>query len=539
VSLDGTNLPSDDEHRRLSGALPSEKPTPSASMTREEFDGRYPAVRRLTHEGVITYEARDTAGRRVFTHFLGPVSDHEVDRLVGLVDRLPEADRAKVLHRLDVEGMRVLVTSVLEPFSGLAPWLETRASAEAPRPGAEDREVLSAFTSLFGEPVRPGAAPPGGVGKKVPETRASVPPPPAPEPLPVPEPPARVPATPAAPPTEPAAPTTPPPPAAPSTPAGPGEFTRLFGAERGPPPAQEPPARVPATPAPPPTEPAVPTTPTPAAPPQPAGPGEFTRLFGAEQGQAPPAPGAPPAPEPTAREPATPAPPPTEPAAPTTRLPPAAPSEPAGPGEFTRLFGAEGGPPPAPEPPAWEPAAPPPTMPGEAGDYRDRLRGAGKPAPGTRPPATPPTEPAAPPQTPSEPGEFTRLFGKEGDEAPPQARPPTPGPTPPPASPGSSGDYRDRLQGAGGPTPPTPLSSAPAPDLPSGPGAYTRIVSATPSQPAGTPPAPGQGEAAAPPTGKGRRGRDYVVLGAVLFVVVVSAIALIAIALTSGGGATP
>ena len=52
-------------------------------MTREEFDARYPALKRLTQEGVVTYEARNAAGRRVFTHFLGEAADPEVDRLLG------------------------------------------------------------------------------------------------------------------------------------------------------------------------------------------------------------------------------------------------------------------------------------------------------------------------------------------------------------------------------------------------------------------------------------------------------------------------
>ncbi len=460
-------------------------------MTPEEFQALYRPTEALTDQGIRSYRARPTTGGEVFCHVFAGIPEEDGERLLRLVEELPPDERAKVLSTLEVDGLTVVVTEVLEGFDGLDSWLTSRSASAASQAPEPDPAVLGEFASLFGVPTEVGDAP----GTSEPGRSGTVPPPTREMPAVAPPP------STAAPPTgtqgspdqgriEPDV--TPPPPSGGSEP---GEFTRLFGASDGevPPPAAPTPTPAPLGAEPPTAPPPVPPDDSP--PPPPAGgdapvsasePGEFTRLFGAADGPRPTA-GATPDPGPPEIVPppaAAPTPSPEVPTSPPEKAPPAQPGG-SEPGEFTRLFGASGasggtgtseGPPVAPVvPPPAPPVVPPPVPPAVVTP---------PPAMPVPPPAPPPKEtspglPGGSAQAPggSEPGEFTRLFGAA--ETPPSTGGPGAAPKSPAPGPVSP------------PSPPT-REVPPDPSGPSEPGEFTRLFGTSDSTP---PPAPPYGHA--------------------------------------------
>ena len=104
---------------------------------------------------------------------------------------------------------------------------------------------------------------------------------------------------------------------------------------------------------------------------------------------------------------------------------------------------------------------------------------------------------------------------------------------------GTGPQYRQPLTG-GAPPPQPPGTQAPGvvpPVLPTGPGEYTRVVSATPApqeSPAGTPPAQAE-----PESTPGRKRSDWIVLSVILAVVLIGAALLVFFVLRTGDGETP
>jgi hypothetical protein len=91
----------------------------------------------------------------------------------------------------------------------------------------------------------------------------------------------------------------------------------------------------------------------------------------------------------------------------------------------------------------------------------------------------------------------------------------------------------------GDPPPAPPPGPAPVqPDLPTGPGAYTRIVSATPASPEAPGAAP-VSEAPAPEPKRGRQNSDWIVLAAILAVVLIGAALLVFFVLRTAEGEPP
>ena len=490
-------------------------------MTNEQFSREYHLLDRLSQGPVVTHHAQSAAGAMVMVHFLRGTADENAG-IARRLDALTREYRARILAVVDVDGLTAVVTKFILDFTSLEDWLAAGAA-----------QAVASRDEMAAMPAAPVA-----------------------DPLPV------------TPPTAPSveAPLRAPNPAPQA--AGPGEFTRLFQAGTSQ------------------AAPQAPVTPQPLAatgPPAPqrssGAPGEFTLLFrgtppagSVPQSDAPRDPGPPPA------TPSPPAPPPaalSQPIQPVQPHPVQATPQPLAyrppaqqAGEFTRMFGA---PTPPVEPPMSndpgaghrQEAPPAPRAIQPAGLFADQA--AAPPAPPATPmsPSTPtaptfdsawsgfsppPAQPAPPPATP---GEYTRLFGSP--TAPPQPAPALPGPSPlPPSSPppsldwGSSGastpnvtgdSYLDRL--AGGPAsppnvPPPPHNVSPGPPVFSGPGEFTRIISAPPPSPALTPPTarpvvpPPPVTPVGSPRKRGDRALLFSLLGVVLLAVVLVVVFVLA-----------
>jgi hypothetical protein len=468
-------------------------------MTLEEFRSKYRLQQRLTQRGVASYQAISSSGRVVMVHSLDSAAREEVDHVRGMVHRLEAADRNRIVEILDVDGAPVIVTEYLQGFQTLAQWLEarTRAAPTAPSVKAQG-PPRGEFTQLFG----PTATPQAPVLER-----------------PAADPPAAAPRAPAA------------------APAA-GEFTQLFGAVN---PAElEPPPKPPAKP-----------------PAQPPAAGEFTQMFGAIKDQPPAKPrditedvtlvtGPAIVPSPSDSEPPPAAPPPAkapppegpkvvvrwrDKSAPEPPPPAAAPKpqirwkEPGAegpirpppakaPGEFTRLFGAEGAPPAAEGPAApAEPLLPEPEPP--------------------RPPSHAPRSGMGPGKGGAA-GGFTQMLRAAadslGDPTDPSDAGGGGGGPPPVHEPGAKkapGDFTNLMSGL----PPAAPSRGAPPAAPaaSGPSEFTRMMSGLPAPPSAPGGGGGRQQAAPPPPApeqeEGEEGPSlrklFIALGAVVLLAVV------------------
>ena len=487
---------------------------PLRSMTGDEFTARYRLREQLTDGDIVSYLASDDRDGNVLAHVFHGPSAPTFD--ASLLD---EAGRDAVREILDVEGIAVVVTEPVEPFSTFEAWV-----AEHQRPSEKDGP--GAFTRIFR--VQSPKEPSGRVAE--PETGPSVE-------------------------GEGGAKSVSDG-GTPKGPAGsggdveePGEFTLAFGALRQPPPAPAPMVPPPADPdrpempvapatempaasiesagesssgAAPPAEPprpqqSAPPDAPPTSPPAEGGTGTFTRIMGAAHqgsGSAEAPPSASDAPSPTtgsAPRPSSsgsgnaPVPPrpggtPSSPARPSAPAPPRPGGAPSPPAHLSsppppRPSGAPSSPAgqgaPAPPGPG---GAPPPPMPPPA-----RPSPPAPPAQGSRgtppPPPPPPPFPGSPPPPSggqgAEPGPYTRAMRAYKDSG--QRR----SPSPPAGSEDSSGSgyggsesYLDRLRGRkppdGAVDPPSRREEMPppaqpemrttVPPVPSGPSEYTRVI---------------------------------------------------------------
>lgn len=511
-------------------------------MTNEQFSREYHLLDRLSQGPVVTHHAQSATGAMVMVHFLRGNADENA-AIVRMLDALTPERRARILARVDVDGVAAVVTKFILDFTSFQEWLSTGAAHVASR--QENAPASPPAATTIPTPLTPEvptAAPPA-------------------EPPPVSN-------SPAAASIDAPVPIAPPP----SRPAGPGEFTRMFqsagpsaAAHRAESPAD------PTPPAPVAPRPGAPASAPPAgAPPSAGGPGEFTLLFRGT----PPVSSAPvtqprPDPLPPASPPVAPAASaapaaPNQASAPLPPVPPirSAPSNPSAapqPGEFTRMFGAPmplAAPPTASSPPAPSPqnprTAPAANQPSSffaepAHPVPDPYATAKPPSPQSNDLAfdqawsgfsAPPQQPASPP---AGPGEYTRLFGSPAAAPPPAPMQPPPAAAPPQSldwggaggSIGSStGDsYFDRLVGGAPSAPPASANFPPAaqplpPASPAfaGPSEFTRIISAPPPSPALTPPAARPVAPPPPPVpiGGPRKAGDRVLLFSLVGVVVLA-----------------
>ncbi|UCC71413.1 MAG: hypothetical protein JSV86_13585 [Gemmatimonadota bacterium] len=120
-------------------------------MQSDEFRQRYELGRQLTESGILSSEAADSEGTPVMVHFLGGHGD-EAQLVLALLEQLDPADKARIVETVEVDGVQVVVTQVLEDFSTLEEWLEKRAAP--PEPSATGPAAPGEFTRLFGSPLK-------------------------------------------------------------------------------------------------------------------------------------------------------------------------------------------------------------------------------------------------------------------------------------------------------------------------------------------------------------------------------------------------
>lgn len=338
-------------------------------MTGEEFTARYRLTKQLAEGEIVSYSATNARRETLQVHvFRG--------------DEAPEFDSAEldpeaaglVREVLDVEGLQVVVTEVIEPFSDLASWMEANQRGSGEESGA--------YTRIFGAIKLPEEGD-GSGGADEPEEPAApgMPSPPEPEPEPEPEPTTEV------------------------EPDGPGEYTRIFGAPRVPEPKPSEPANAPEPPPPPPPAPPEPPKAKPPAPPPPRAPdepGPYTLVMGRPQVNPPSSePRAPRAPDPPARQESSTS--PEDYLVSDTYLDRLREGgDVAGEGDTGASSGA---PPPIPPPPSASPRTSGPRVPSGPSEYTRIIRGGslpgsvggrgGAPSAGPPPPAPTPSKPPA------------------------------------------------------------------------------------------------------------------------------------------------
>jgi len=127
-------------------------------MRGDEFRARFKLVKQLTRRGVHTFEALDPQGRSLMVHVVS-LPPTELQKLLGLLETLAPPDRGKITERLEVDGVPVLVTEVLDDFETFPRWLVSRrrAAVEEPEP-SEPGEFTELFRAVQ-EGQRPDAEP--------------------------------------------------------------------------------------------------------------------------------------------------------------------------------------------------------------------------------------------------------------------------------------------------------------------------------------------------------------------------------------------
>lgn len=114
-------------------------------MRREDFGRRYKLRKRLSEGSIRSYDAVDSAGAPLMVHVLaGPPDD--VQKCLALLTRLDPSDKSKVVETVQVEGVQVVVTKVLEDFHTLPGWLDSHARGAGPE---SERSEPGEFTKLF------------------------------------------------------------------------------------------------------------------------------------------------------------------------------------------------------------------------------------------------------------------------------------------------------------------------------------------------------------------------------------------------------
>ena len=482
-----------------------------------ELEASYQLLGVLRDDGIRTYDAVEIASGQAMQVHLFARPDAESDRaLYKALRALPASKRRELLDMGMESDMPYIVTDKLPDGSTPREWLAQLAGlpaapAKSPGPitlagswktGTPIPEELIRASHAAHPPRQPPSVKPAELTPdytrvmRLPQNLDDTPPTPPPAPPVTPPPgatlhtavfkPEAFPPKP-----EPAPPLPPPPPPEPVSPPPPqrepGEFTRMFLANR---PHEATTPAVPQEPAPP--QPLVAETPA-------KEPGEFTRMFRASQPQ----------------EPAPPPPPPVKPASEeSTRLfqsvspaaPPPPPPSSREPGEFTRMF------PPArtesPTPTPVVPQSPPPSSDGGS-EFTRYFQSPIYPTPAGNQKA--PTAPQLTPQPASsrstnQPGEFTQMFGNPNRPAEPWTA------TPPP-----------QVQPLGSPSSATgafsmpKAASFPPPSRSAEPGEFTRMMAAT------APPTLGQpSKSAAPPPASPTKSMMplYIAAGAALLAII-------------------
>ena len=90
------------------------------------LDDRFELLDLDRDEGVRSYTAREIAtGLPVKVHLFGKPKTPLQAALLEAIDRLPEAEKSRILDRGEHEGKPYLVTDRLAPYAGLTEWVKS------------------------------------------------------------------------------------------------------------------------------------------------------------------------------------------------------------------------------------------------------------------------------------------------------------------------------------------------------------------------------------------------------------------------------
>ncbi|HTS78524.1 MAG TPA: hypothetical protein VMG40_20105 [Bryobacteraceae bacterium] len=119
---------------------------------------RFELLELRRHGGIQTYHAREIAtARPVQVHFFTEGNTPDTDTLLGMLHRLPEAERRRVLDRGESQGLPYIVTDRLAGYADFREWLTSNV-ASAPAP-ARRLSVDEQFFALFDSPAPQMPAP--------------------------------------------------------------------------------------------------------------------------------------------------------------------------------------------------------------------------------------------------------------------------------------------------------------------------------------------------------------------------------------------
>lgn len=138
-------------------------------MTNEEFSAKYRLLKALGEGPGRTYSAEHrSSGRMAMVHFLDEATAAREAEVMGLVERLPPADRSKVLDVLTVDRSLVVITQFIPGVEDFEQWLRSADPSETPPSPPSQPSVPAAgdFTAMFlsgkdpAAVARPPAPPP-------------------------------------------------------------------------------------------------------------------------------------------------------------------------------------------------------------------------------------------------------------------------------------------------------------------------------------------------------------------------------------------
>jgi hypothetical protein len=128
-------------------------------ISRDSFREMYLLGRQVAHEGVRSFEARDTADQQVMVHLLGAVDGPEAVPWLAAVGALPAERRAGLLAAFQVEGEAILVTEFQPEVRSLADWFvstSSRRGGAPPTPAVQDGEKAPVSPTVPADEVAEG-----------------------------------------------------------------------------------------------------------------------------------------------------------------------------------------------------------------------------------------------------------------------------------------------------------------------------------------------------------------------------------------------
>jgi hypothetical protein len=124
------------------------------------FD-RFELLELRRDDGIQTFHAREiSTARPVQVHVFAMASAEDSMALLARINRLPDAERRRVIDRGVSQGKPYVVTDRLAGFASLREWLEAKASQQSPAAPSIDEQFFQLFDSDVPEPPVEAVQPP-------------------------------------------------------------------------------------------------------------------------------------------------------------------------------------------------------------------------------------------------------------------------------------------------------------------------------------------------------------------------------------------